>query len=214
MSAHRFIVISGNIAVGKSTLTNQLAKRLNWTPFPEAVAENPYLADFYNDMKTWSFHSQIFFLSRRLQHHHALVQHPGPVVQDRSVYEDAEIFARNLYLQGTMAERDYQCYRSLYEGIRAFLPPPHLIVYLHAPVGVLAERIAQRGRDYERQISIEYLLHINELYEEWAQNWTACPLIRIPTAEYDFARDGEDLEKVIAQITDALAKLHGQQQAP
>lgn len=197
---HHFIVIAGNIGVGKSTLTERLAARLGWQPFYEAFDENPYLADFYSDMKTWSFHSQIFFLSRRLQHHHALVKYPGPVIQDRSVYEDAEIFARNLYLQGVMNERDYRCYRDLYEGIRSFLPSPTLIVYLSAPVGVLAERIAQRGRTFERQISIEYLAQINTLYEEWANAWQASPLLRISADIYDFVNREEDLVNVVEQI--------------
>jgi deoxyadenosine/deoxycytidine kinase len=203
-NGHHFIVVSGNIAVGKSTLTGLLAEKLHWEPYLEAFSENPYLGDFYQDMKRWSFHSQIYFLSRRLQHHHALTQYPGHVVQDRSVYEDAEIFARNLFLQGNMSERDYECYRNLYEGIRAFLPAPDLVVYLEAPVGLLVERIAQRGRDYELQISIEYLLQINRLYEEWAKNWTASPLICIPAADYDFANEPVDLDKVIEQIRIAL----------
>jgi deoxyadenosine/deoxycytidine kinase len=201
---HHFVVISGNIAVGKSTLTRRLADALQWKPFLEAFAENPYLEDFYSDMQTWSFHSQIYFLSRRLQHHHELAKYPGHVLQDRSVYEDAEIFARNLFLQGNMTERDYQCYRDLYEGIRVFLPPPDLIVFLQAPIGTLVERIAQRGRDYELQISIDYLLQINKLYEEWVATWTACPLITIPAAEYDFAHDQQVLAGVIEQIQAAL----------
>jgi len=203
---YHFVVVSGNIAVGKSTLTRCLAENLGWKPYLEAFDENPYLADFYHDMKTWSFHSQIFFLSRRLQHHHALFNHPGHVVQDRSVYEDAEIFARNLYLQGNMAERDYQCYSDLYDGIRAFLPAPNLVVYLHAPVGLLVERIMQRGRDYERQISIEYLAQINELYETWADSWNLSPLVRIPAADYDFAHSQQDLDQVVKQIQMALVQ--------
>jgi deoxyadenosine/deoxycytidine kinase len=203
-NSHHFVVISGNIAVGKSTLTSLLAERLNWQPFLEAFSENPYLPDFYQDMKTWSFHSQIYFLSRRLQHHHALTQYPGNVVQDRSVYEDAEIFARNLHLQGNMSDRDYECYRNLYEGVRAFLPAPDLVIYLQAPVGTLVERIAQRGRTYELQISIEYLVQINRLYEEWASQWTACPLICIPAAEYDFANKSADLDRVIELVQAAL----------
>ncbi|HLA45524.1 MAG TPA: deoxynucleoside kinase, partial [Aggregatilineales bacterium] len=175
-----------------------------WKPFLEAFEANPYLADFYTDMKTWSFHSQIFFLSRRLQHHHALTQYPGTVVQDRSVYEDAEIFARNLFLQGNMSERDYQTYRDLYDGVRAFLPAPNLVVYLQAPVGVIAERIAGRGRDYERRITIDYLVQINALYEEWASNWKTCRLIRIPAEKYDYAHDEAALERVVHQIQAAL----------
>lgn len=206
---HQFVVISGNIGVGKSSLTQQLAQQLYWQPFLEAFEANPYLADFYEDMKRWSFHSQIFFLSRRLQHHHALLQYPGDVVQDRSVYEDAEIFARNAYLQGNMSERDYHCYRDLYEGIRAFLPAPHLVVYLKAPTTLLVERIAKRGRDYERQIALDYLAQLNDLYDEWANHWTASPLLCIEAQDYDFVQRPDDLARITQQIQAALARKKG-----
>lgn len=201
---HQFVIISGNIGVGKSSLTAQLATRLKWHPFFEAFDTNPYLVDFYEDMKRWSFHSQLFFLSQRLKHHHNLVQYPGDVVQDRSIYEDAEIFARNAALQGNMAERDYRSYHDLYEGIRAFLPAPTLVVYLHASVGVLAERIAMRGRPYERQISIDYLSQLNQLYDEWAQNWSLCPMLRIAAGDYNFVHSESDLTQVIDMILAAL----------
>lgn len=203
--AHSFVVISGNIAVGKSTLTHRLCDSLGWQPFLEAFAKNPYLEDFYNDMDQWSFHSQIYFLAQRLKHHHAIVNHPGVVVQDRSVYEDAEIFARNLFLQGNMSERDYATYRDLYDGIRYFLPPPDLVVFLHAPVGVLAERIAARGRDYERKIPIDYLQRINNLYDEWAAAWDICPMIRISSEEVDFVSSEAGLNAVVKQVQQALA---------
>ncbi|MBI5931156.1 MAG: deoxynucleoside kinase [Chloroflexi bacterium] len=199
-----FIAVAGNIGVGKSTLTQLLGERLGWQPFFEAVDENPYLQDFYADMAQWSFHSQVYFLSRRLQHHRQLLDHPGHVIQDRSIYEDAEIFAKNLALQGKLSERDYRCYRDLYVGIGAFLPPPHLLIYLQAPVGVLAERIAMRGRDYERQISIDYLAQLNRLYDEWVESWTACPIFTIPAATYDFVHRPADLEQV---TTELLARL-------
>ena len=160
----RFVAIAGNVGVGKSTLTGLLAERLGWEPFFEAVDENPYLADFYGDMRAWSFHSQIFFLSRRLRHHRQLLDRPNSVVQDRSVYEDAEVFACNLYVQGDMDERDYQSYRDLYEVLTSFLPPPDLVVYLRASVTTVVQRIEQRGRDYEKGISTEYLERLNALY--------------------------------------------------
>ncbi|MFN2166527.1 MAG: deoxynucleoside kinase, partial [Anaerolineae bacterium] len=121
MSNKRFVAIAGNVGVGKSTLTQLLSQQLGWVPFPEAVDDNPYLADFYEDMRRWSFHSQIFFLSRRLRHHRQLLDHPTSVVQDRSVYEDAEIFAHNLYRQGHMDARDYRSYRELYDVLTLFL---------------------------------------------------------------------------------------------
>ena len=149
----RFIAVAGNIGVGKSTLVGLLSERLDWQPFYEPVAENPYLADFYRDMRAWSFHSQIFFLTRRLRIHRQLIDHPGSAIQDRSVYEDAEIFASNLYRQGLIDERDYISYRELYQVLTEFLPPPDLVIYLRASVATLNERIHQRGRDYERHIT-------------------------------------------------------------
>jgi len=148
----RFIAIAGNIGVGKSTLTRLLSERLGWEPFYEAVSDNPYLADFYQDMTRYAFHSQIFFLSRRLRHHRRLLDF-NSVVQDRSVYEDAEIFARNLFEQCHILPRDYHTYRELYEVLIQFLPPPDLVVYLRASVPTLLDRISQRGRSFEQNIA-------------------------------------------------------------
>lgn len=200
----RFIAIAGNVGVGKSTLTGLLADRLGWEPFFEAVDENPYLADFYEDMRTWSFHSQIFFLSRRLRHHRQLLDHPGSVVQDRSVYEDAEVFARNLYLQGDMDERDYDSYQELYFVLTSFLPPPDLVVYLRASVATLLRRISMRGRDYEKGISSDYLQRLNVLYEEWIQGFTLCPILTVPTDELDFVANDTHLTLITARIMDKL----------
>src|SRR5512138_3079232 len=158
----KYVAVAGNIGVGKSTLVERLSTRLGWEPFYEPVTENPYLADFYKDMDAWSFHSQIFFLTHRLQSHYDLAQHPNSVVQDRSVYEDAEIFAQNLYLQGHIAFRDYQTYRQLYETTMRFLPPPDLVVYLRASVQTLSSRITNRGRAYEQTISADYLNGLNK----------------------------------------------------
>src|SRR3954447_11451813 len=169
----QFIAIAGNIGVGKSSLTRLLSDSFGWEPFYEAVAENPYLADFYADMKHWSFHSQVFYLGRRLEHHRQLIDYPGSVVQDRTVYEDAEIFARNLYVQEQMSERDYDAYRRLYRAVSSFLPPPDLIVYLRASVPTLLEHIKRRGNDYERSIAPAYLEQLNTLYEAWIGDWTA-----------------------------------------
>ena len=140
----KYIAVAGNIGAGKSTLTHMLSGALNWQPFFEANAENPYLADFYADMTRWSFHSQVFYLGRRLEHHRLLVDHQGCAVQDRTVYEDAEIFARNLFESGMMTERDYDAYRHLYVAVSSFLPPPDLIVYLEANVDTLVRHIAKR----------------------------------------------------------------------
>ncbi len=201
-----FIAIGGNIGAGKSTLTRLLATHLEWEPFMEAVDDNPYLADFYQDMWRWSFHSQIYFLSRRLRHHRALVDHPNSVVQDRSVYEDAEIFARNLYRQGNMGERDYKSYRELYEVLASFLPPPDLIVYLQASVDTLLQRISHRGRDYERDISRDYLERLNVLYEEWANTFSMSPVLVLNVDDFDYVNRPQDLETAIRLIREQLER--------
>lgn len=199
-----FVAIAGNIGVGKSTLTAILAEAFGWKPFYEAVDENPFLADFYADMQRWSFHSQVFFLSRRLQHHRQLVDHPGSVVQDRSVYEDAEIFARNLAEQGQMSERDYSAYRDLYDGIRAFLPSPDLLVYLKGSIDTLQARIKLRGRDFERDISVDYLKRLNTLYDDWIDRWESCPVLVIPADDLDFQHDENVRQWVVEGVRESL----------
>jgi len=200
----KFIAIAGNIAVGKSTLTAMLSEAQGWKPFYEAVDENPYLADFYADMPRWSFHSQVFFLSRKVQLHHKILNYPGTVVHDRSIYEDAEIFARNLYLRGFMEERDYWTYRELYEALTSFLSPPDLVVYLRASVPTLLQRIALRGRDFERSITPEYLGQLNMLYEEWIENFTLCPVLTVPADDLDFVKYNSHMEIIAAKIWDKL----------
>ena len=203
MSKH-FITIAGNIGVGKSTLVQLLSERLGWEPVFEAVAENPYLADFYDDMPRWSFHSQIFFLSRRLQQHHALLQRPSSILQDRSVYEDAEIFARNLYVQGNMSQRDWGCYWDLYQTLTTVLQPPHLVIYLQASLSTLRRRIAQRGRDYEQGIAEDYLSQLNILYEEWAANFTLSPVLTINTDNLDYVQYDTHLDQIWQSIEHRL----------
>lgn len=200
----RFIAIAGNIGVGKSTLTQLLEQRLGWEPFYEAVNDNPYLPDFYADMERWAFHSQIFFLSRRLQHHRQILDHPASAIQDRSVYEDAEIFARNLFLQGKMEARDYGAYCELYEAVTAFMPPPDLIVYLRASVETLTTRIAQRGRDFERGISPDYLHQLNDLYDAWVERFDLCPILTIPTDHLNFVGSDDHLVQIANHILDRL----------
>lgn len=201
----RFIAIAGNIGVGKSTLTSLLSQRLGWEPFYEAVEDNPYLADFYNDMTRYAFHSQIFFLSRRLRHHRRLLDFPGSVVQDRSVYEDAEIFARALFEQGHILPRDYRTYRELYEVLTQFLPPPDLVVYLRATVPTLLHRIAQRGRTFEQNISPAYLEQLNTLYASWMNEFTLCPVLTVPADALDFVHNGAHLDLIIAKIQEKLS---------
>ena len=204
----RFVAIAGNIGVGKSTLTRMLSARLGWETFMEAVDDNPYLADFYQDMRQWSFHSQIFFLARRLRHHRQLLDRPHSVVQDRSVYEDAQIFARNLYLQASMSERDFGCYCELYETLTMILPPPDLVVYLQASVPTLMHRIALRGRDFEQQIAPDYVARLNDLYEEWIGGFALCPVLTVPGDVLDFVQNPGDLDLIVNKVE---AKLRGDQ---
>lgn len=205
----RFVAIAGNIGVGKSTLSALLSERLNWAPFLEAVDDNPYLADFYQDMRRWSFHSQIYFLSRRLRHHWQLLQHTNSVIQDRTVYEDAEIFARNLYRQGLMDERDYGSYWELYRVVTTVLPPPDLVVYLRASVSTCQERIRRRGRSYEKDIQASYLEQLNGLYEEWIDGFVLCPVLSVPSDDLDFVVNPAHLELITDKI---LEKLQGREE--
>jgi deoxyadenosine/deoxycytidine kinase len=200
----KFVAVAGNIGVGKSTLVEMLCGKLGWEPFYEPVAENPYLADFYEDMPTWSFHSQIFFLSHRLRSHNDLANHPTSVIQDRSVYEDAEIFAQNLARQGHIQPRDYQTYRELYEAVIDILPPPDLVIYLRASVPTLLRRIERRGRDYESEIAPEYLAGLNELYESWINDFTLCPVLTVPADDLDYVAHPGHLNLVTAKVNDML----------
>jgi deoxyadenosine/deoxycytidine kinase len=200
----KFVAVAGNIGVGKSTLVELLCTKLGWEPFYEPVAENPYLADFYSDMPAWSFHSQVFFLSHRLRSHHELAKHPTSVIQDRSVYEDAEVFAQNLFRQGHIQKRDYQTYRELYETVIGFLPPPDLVIYLRASEETLSRRIESRGRDYERTIAPDYLAGLNSLYESWIAGFTLCPVLTVPADDLDFVAHPGHLELVAAKVDEKL----------
>lgn len=195
-----FVAIAGNIGAGKSTLTGMLAEHLGWQPFYEANAENPYLADFYQDMKRWSFHSQVFFLGKRLEHHRQLLDYPGSVVQDRTVYEDAEIFATNLYRQGHMSKRDYRAYRNLYKAVSSFLPPPDIIVYLQSSVDTLLKHISKRGREFEQEIEEEYIAQLNNLYDSWIDDWTVCPVLRVPMDTTNFQANQADFKAIVRSI--------------
>lgn len=201
----RFVTVAGNIGVGKSTLVELLSKRLGWEPFYEPVGENPYLAEFYRDMRAWAFHSQMFFLTRRLRAHRQLLDHPTSAIQDRSVYEDAEVFAQNLYLQRHMAERDYQTYRELYQILTDFLPPPDLVIYLRASIPTLQQRIALRGRDYEKRIEPDYLNRLSALYEAWTVNFTLCPVLTVPADDLDYVAHDSHLDLIVSKIVEKLA---------
>ncbi len=200
----KFIAVAGNIGVGKSTLVGLLCDHLGWQPFYEPHTENPYLADFYKNMKAWGFHSQVFFLTHRLQIHRQLLLVPGSVIQDRSVYEDAEIFARNLYLQGHISERDFTTYNALYHTLCEFLPPPDLVIYLRASVETLQTRITWRDRTYERKISDDYLAQLNRLYQEWIDGFTLCPVLTVPADDLDYVGQPRHFELVLRKVQEKL----------
>jgi len=200
----KFIIVSGNIGCGKSSLTDLLSRRLGWKSYYEVVDNNPYLEDFYKDMKKWSFHLQVFFLSKRFHHHQEILKSPASVVQDRSIYEDVDIFARNLNQQGYMDDRDYENYQELFYIMTQFLSPPDLIVYLQASVSTLLDRISKRGRDYEKSISEEYLKQLNILYEDWVQNFNLCPILNVPADDLDFVQRPEHLKLICNKILDKL----------
>jgi deoxyadenosine/deoxycytidine kinase len=199
----RFIAIAGNIGAGKSSLTGLLARHFNWQAYYESVDDNPYLSDFYEDMRRWSFNLQIFFLSSRFKKHKDMLNKQASLVQDRTIYEDAEIFAKNLNDMGLMSERDYKNYRALFNEMTAYLQPPDLLVYLRAQVPTLVRQIQQRGRKYENTIRIDYLERLNLLYEDWIDRYPHEKLI-IDTDDIDYVNNQEDLGKVIDLVDQRL----------
>jgi deoxyadenosine/deoxycytidine kinase len=199
-----FIAVAGNIGSGKSSLTGILSKRFGWKPYFESVEDNPYLTDFYADMKRWSFNLQVYFLSNRFRSHKAITEGPESVILDRAIYEDAEIFARNLYEIGNMEGRDYENYVALYDVMTAYLRPPDLLIYLRANVDTLVRQIALRGRDFEQTIRREYLEQLNRHYESWIKRYTRGPLLVIESDIVDFVNRKEDLEKVVGMIGKTL----------
>lgn len=203
MSAH-FVVVAGNIGVGKSTLVARLAQRWGWQAAHEPNDENPYLVDFYADMRAWAFHSQVFFLTRRLEQHNLICANDLPTLQDRSVYEDAEVFARNLHAQGHLAGRDWTTYYELYSTMARIIRPPDVIVYLRASVETLLARIAQRGRDYERDIPPTYLAQLNGLYDDWARRADVTRVRTIDADDLNWAEGDKGLDTVATLIETAL----------
>jgi len=205
----KYVVLAGNIGAGKSTLVRKLADRLGFRPYYEPVTENPYLKDFYSDMRRWAFHSQTFFLTHRVRTHHLLAEDPFSVVQDRSMYEDAEVFARNLYEQQSMAKRDWETYQELYHTLITMLPPPDLIVYLRASVTTLKKHIALRGRDFEASISDTYLQGLNRLYDRWTNDFTLAPILIVPADRLDFVEQNKDFEAIVKTIEQRLLDKQG-----
>jgi hypothetical protein len=199
-----FIAVAGNIGAGKSSLTHLLSLRYGWKPFFESVEDNPYLNDFYADMKRWSFNLQVYFLSNRFRSHKAITEGPESVILDRVIYEDAEIFARNLHEIGKMDQRDYENYIALYDVMTEYLRAPDLLIYLRAHVDTLMKQISLRGRDFEQGIKIEYLEQLNKHYESWMARYRKGPLLIIESDDLDFVNKASDLERIVAMIEKKL----------
>ena len=185
----RFIAVAGNIGAGKSELVSFLCRRYGLKPFLEPNETNPYLADFYADMRRWAFHSQIYFLTHKFRLHRELMLEPGTVVQDRTIYEDAEIFCENLHRSGMISDRDHRTYRELYQTICGALDPPDLMIFLKCPVRTLKRRIARRGREMELDIPTGYLKALNDLYDEWRARYALSPVIELDTGKLDYLTD-------------------------
>jgi deoxyadenosine/deoxycytidine kinase len=203
--AKHMIVLAGNIGAGKTSLTERLGGRMGWQTAFESVADNPYLPDFYADMHSWSFHLQIFFLGHRARQYLELAASPQSAILDRSIYEDAYIFARALHHLNNLNERDYLAYRSVFDLIVSKLPPPDLLIYLRAPVNVLFERIRRRGRSIEGGITAEYLALLESFYDEWLSMFDVCPVLTIRTDDLDFVHKTHHLDIVVERIQDKLA---------
>ena len=199
-----FIAIAGNISAGKSTLTKALAEKFQAKPIFEPVSENPYLVDFYKDMKRWAFHSQMFFLRQRLKDQVSLSKEKGIFIQDRSIYEDAEIFAKNLYERGFIEKRDWDVYCGFYETILEFLPSPDLVIYLKNSVETIKNRIKMRGREFEQRIDEKYLLDLNRLYDDWATGFKKSPVLTIPLDNMNYLEDPKKLEYIIDLVSEKL----------
>lgn len=204
-----FCAVAGNIGSGKSTLTGLLADRFAWRPYYEHVQGNPYLADFYDDMERWSFHLQVYFLSKRFQHHQEILAASQSVIQDRTIYEDAEIFARNLFETGRMDGRDYENYVELFDKMTGFLAPPDLLIYLRTSVPVLVERIKSRGRAYEQAIPADYLEQLNAHYEDWIDRWRDSPVLVVETDAVNVVDEEAELEAIAHRVQRKLEATRG-----
>jgi len=195
-----FVAVAGNIGSGKSSLTRLLSQEFGWMPYYESVEDNPYLHDFYGDMRRWSFNLQVYFLSNRFRSHKAISEGPASVVLDRVIYEDAEIFARNLFEIGSMEERDYRNYVALYDVMTTYLRPPDLLIYLRANVDTLLRQISLRGRDFEQSIRREYLEQLNVHYEAWIKRYALGPILVVESDSLDFVNSPSDLRTVVEMI--------------
>ncbi|MGC9395240.1 MAG: deoxynucleoside kinase [Anaerolineae bacterium] len=199
------VLVAGNIGAGKTSLAERLGSRLGWHVAYELVDDNPYLADFYADMRAWSFHLQIFFLGHRAEQHRQLMELPESAIIDRSIYEDAHIFARALHSLGNMTERDYHAYQRLYGLVIETLPRPALLIYIKASPVTLLSHIRQRGREIENSVSADYLTLLGQFYDEWMATFDQCPVLTVPGDDLDFVHYPEHLEIIAERVEDKLA---------
>ena len=202
----KHIAVAGNIGSGKTTLTGMLAKHYKWTPHFEDVEHNPYLVDFYEDMPRWSFNLQIYFLNNRIKNLIEIRNGKETVIQDRTIYEDAYIFAPNLFDMGLMTKRDFENYTSFFQNLKSLIKPPDLLIYLKATVPALVDQIQKRGRDYEENLRLDYLKRLNGFYNKWIDNYKDGPLLVIDVDNCNLADKEEDLADVVRKID---AQLHG-----
>jgi deoxyadenosine/deoxycytidine kinase len=204
ISTKNFIAVAGNIGSGKTTLTRLLGERFKWAPHYEAVHENPYLEDFYGDMERWAFNLQIFFLNHRYRAHQSIVMGNKSSIQDRSIYEDANIFAKNLYDTGKLRERDYYNYLRTYETLVESLTPPDLIIYLRKKVKTLKARISERGRSYEENIPEEYLKSLNDYYDNWISTYRRGKVLIVESDHFDFLNTASHFDELCDEILSTL----------
>lgn len=207
-NSKKLVLLAGNIGSGKTSLTKLIGRELGWETAFESVSDNPYLADFYADMKTWSYHLQTFFLGSRAAQHYKLASSPKSAIIDRSIYEDAFIFARALNALGNLTDQDYQTYLNLYQIVIDHLPKPDLLIYLKAPVPVLMRRIAERARSIETGISEDYLNLLNQYYDDWTLSFDICPTLTVESSALDFVHKPHHLKLVVDMV---LNRLYGKE---
>jgi deoxyadenosine/deoxycytidine kinase len=199
-----FVAVAGNIGTGKTTLSQMLGSHFKWDAHFESVSDNPYLADFYTDMKRWSFPLQVYFMTHRVKAHQQITDGSSSAIQDRTIYEDANIFARNLYEQKLMEERDYQNYLEVYKVVTSALQPPDLMIYLRKSLPRLQEQIKKRGRDYEQDMPADYLSNLNRYYDEWIDGYSIGKKLVIESDQLDFVANGQDFDSICKQVVDSL----------
>ena len=205
MVAKRLVLVAGNIGAGKTSLAQKLSDKLGWRSGFETIEENPYLGKFYGDMAQWSFHLQVFLLGQRAEQHLTAYRHPQSYILDRSIYEDYHIFARALNKLGNMSSEDLFTYERVYKMIIEYLPWPDLLIFLHAPVDALVDRIRIRGRDIEKGISADYLKLLEGFYNEWLAKFDLCPVLKVPSGSLDFVHHPQHLDIVIEKIEEKLS---------